>query len=57
MCMKTDDFYSHAQFGLTALSVASYQGEEEIVDMLISAGANLNIQNEVTNCFLWTFPD
>ena len=36
--------------GMTALAWAAYEGHEQVVDVLIKAGANPDIQNQVTEC-------
>ena len=38
------------QNGLTALAVAAYEGHEQVVDVLLKAGANPDIQDHVCSC-------
>ena len=36
------------EYGMTALAVAAYGGCEEVVNVLLNAGANPNIQDNVS---------
>ena len=38
------------QDGITALAVAAHGGHEQVVDVLLKAGANPDIQDKVTGC-------
>ena len=38
------------QDGLTALARAAYGGHEQVVDVLLKAGANPDNQDQVTEC-------
>ena len=38
------------QNGMTALTVAAHEGHEQVVDMLLKAGAKPDIQEKVIEC-------
>ena len=45
---------AHLQkYGVTALAVAAYKDHEQVVDVLLKAGANPDIQAKVTATILW----
>ena len=43
---------SSMQEGWTALSIASWKGHAEIVQILVQAGIQINIQGQVTSKFI-----
>ena len=38
------------QGGMTAMAVAASRGHKQVVDLLLKAGAKIDIQNKVTEC-------
>ena len=38
------------KYGMTALVVAAYKGHEQVVDVLLKAGAKSDIQGKVIEC-------
>ena len=43
--------HTHTQDGLFPLYVASQEGHDRIVEMLLQAGATVDLQNKVEDCY------
>ena len=59
MCIFTHNYHTHThtyttmytQDGLSPLIVASQEGHDKIVEKLLQAGATVDLQNKVENCY------